>query len=99
MPKGFDSLITHFLYKIFSRNLTLGVFCEKSKGFIGIREKFGYRYLDQEYHWDQGPPHGTASPKELLEECPLGLDHNSKELFEWLDQHEKNTNKQDLDAI
>ena len=39
----------------------MGVFDGKS-GFIGIRKKFESHYLATEYHWDQGPPHGTARP-------------------------------------
>ena len=48
------------VYQIQSRNLTFGVY-DGEEGFIGIREKFGHRYLFTEYHWDQGPPHGTVS--------------------------------------
>lgn len=59
-----------YLYKIFSRNLRLGVFDSGDNGFIGIREKFGREYLFTEYHWDIGPPFGTVSPKEELEKCP-----------------------------
>ena len=58
------------LYRIFSRNLSLGVFNKPSQGFIGIREKFGHHYLFTEYHWDTGPPFGTVHPKELLEMVP-----------------------------
>jgi len=47
------------LYKIGSRNLTYGVY-DGEQGFIGIRVKFSAVYLFAEYHWDQGPPHGTV---------------------------------------
>ena len=40
-----------FLYEIHSRNLDFGVF-DGNDGFIGIREKFGKRYLFTEYHWE-----------------------------------------------
>ena len=53
------------LYRIASRNLTLGVYDGK-EGFIGIRLKWKRRYLFTEYHWDQGPPYGTVNPKEDL---------------------------------
>lgn len=59
------------LYKISSRNLDLGVFDAEARGFIGIREKFGYLYLFTEYHWDIGPPFGTVHPIEFLEDCPV----------------------------
>lgn len=54
------------VYKISSRNLRIGVFDGKG-GFIGIREKFGNRYLFTEYHWDKGPPFGTVRPYEEVE--------------------------------
>lgn len=59
------------LYRIHSRNLSLGVFNNQTNGFVGIREKLGNLYLFTEYHWDTGEPHGTASPKEALEVCPV----------------------------
>lgn len=58
------------LYRISSRNLSLGVFNEAAKGFIGIREKFGDYYLFTEYHWDTGLSFGTVRPEELLEMVP-----------------------------
>ena len=58
------------LYKISSRNLALGVYNEPSKGFIGIREKFGDEFLFTEYHWDTGEPFGTVQPREFLEMYP-----------------------------
>ena len=59
-----------YIYKLNSRNLSKGVFCEKSQGFTGIREKFGDRYLDTEYHWDTGAPHGTAHALEEIGKLP-----------------------------
>jgi len=59
------------LYLINSRNLSHGVYDEKVKGFIGIRTKYKYVYLFTEFHWDTGPPYGTAKPIKLLETCPL----------------------------
>ena len=58
-----------FLYRLNSRNLSLGVFNAKLQGFVGIRYKFD-EYLDTEYHWDTGAPHGTAYPLEELRELP-----------------------------
>lgn len=83
-----------YLYKIFSRNLRLGVFNAQSKGFIGIRTKFGYRYLFTEYHYDFGAPFGTVNPKKELEECPYypyeEIENQPNiELFKWLEQKEK----------
>ena len=64
-----DQCITGPLYRIHSRNLKLGIFDGKT-GFIGIRLKFGFKYLFTEYHWDQGPPYGTVQPKEDLGPIP-----------------------------
>ena len=50
------------VYKLHSRNLLFGVF-DGDTGFIGIRTKCGSRFLDTEYHWDTGPPFGTARPE------------------------------------
>jgi len=58
-------MVPRRLYRIDSRNLSCGVWNPKNNGFIGIRTKFGSRFLATEYR----PPFGTASPKE-----DLGLD-------------------------
>ncbi len=39
-----------WLYRVHSRNLNLGVYRTDDKGFIGIRHKFGSRFLFTEYH-------------------------------------------------
>lgn len=62
-----------FLYKIDSRNLITGVFNQESKGFIGIREKFGDEFLFTEYHWDTGAPFGTVKPQEELCQLPENI--------------------------
>lgn len=58
-----------YLYRINSRNLSLGVY-DGNEGFIGIRTKFGDRYLFTEFHYDQGPPYGTVFPIEEIEPVP-----------------------------
>ncbi len=58
-----------FLYRIRSRNLDYGVY-DGNGGFIGIRQKFGFRYLFTEDHWDTGPPFGTVKPLEELVKVP-----------------------------
>lgn len=55
-----DQLIHRRVYKLYSRNLVVGVWNEDVKGFAGIREKFGDRFIFTEYHWDNGAPNGTA---------------------------------------
>jgi hypothetical protein len=61
------------VYRIYSRNLTHGVFHNVTQGFIGIREKMGDVFLFSEYHWDTGPPFGTARPLEELGPLPEGI--------------------------
>ena len=63
-----------YLYKIHARNFGLGVYSEVDRGFIGIRYKFGDRFLDIEYHYDTGVPHGTASPIEEICKVPDGIE-------------------------
>lgn len=55
-----DKLIKGRLYKIHSRNLSFGVW-DGDKGFIGIRTKFGSRFLFTELHWDVDQNYGTVS--------------------------------------
>jgi hypothetical protein len=56
-----------YIYRLHSRNLAYGVFVpEDNNGFIGIRQKFDSRFLFTEYHWENGPPHGTAKPLEEM---------------------------------
>lgn len=72
------------IYRLQSRNLIVGVYREETKGFIGIRRKFGHTYLFEEYHWDTGAPYGTAYPIEEVAVLPdhivssemIGEEHN-----------------------
>ena len=69
------------VYKLISRNLSFGVFDGKTR-FIGIRTKFGRRFLDTEDHWDTGPPFGTARPEEdtgviITDEISLNVCENA----------------------
>lgn len=76
------------VYRIDSRNLSYGVYDGKY-GFIGIRSKFGIRYLFTEYHHDQGPPYGTVKP---LEDLNIVLP-DEIELSEFLGSVDKHTGK------
>jgi hypothetical protein len=58
--------ITGRVYQLHCRNFRVGVYNGR-KGFIGIREKFGSRYLFTEFHWEIGPPFGTVSETVDLE--------------------------------
>lgn len=61
-----EDCVDRQIYQIFSRNLRFGAFRKSSSGFIGIRLKFGERYLFEEYHYDTGPPHGTVQPLKAM---------------------------------
>ena len=74
------------LYRIFSRNLSLGVFDKACSGFVGIRTKFGHRYLFCEFHYDTGAPFGTVNPLEEIEQCPHEPNENNNELFRYLEE-------------
>ena len=90
-----------WLYKIYSRNLNLGVYRESDHGFVGIRRKFTLRYLFAEFHWDTGEPYGTANPLEAICECPISSLNEyfpsapnahpaqNQELFEWIELQAK----------
>ena len=80
LPK-MEDLIIGRVYHIHSRNLGYAIW-NGSNGFIGIRTKFGDRFLDTEYHWDFCQHHGTVShardigidlPKDILLQERLGL--------------------------
>lgn len=74
------------LYRLHSRNLVLGVYVGDGL-FVGIREKFGSRYLDTELHPERG---GTARPIDRVSiDAPAGIPllggwGSSKVLFDFL---------------
>lgn len=61
-----DECVDRDIYEIRARNFTIGVFSAESKGFIGIREKLGDRYLFTEYHYDYSSTTGTALPLRMI---------------------------------
>jgi hypothetical protein len=76
------------VYRLKSRNLPCGVWRSEVNGFIGIREKFGRRYLFTEFHWDTGAPYGTAFP---LDE--IGVLPDKIELYESLNDIDEKTGR------
>jgi hypothetical protein len=67
-----------YLYRLSSRNLIMGVFHKSSQSFLGMRLKFTSEFIDQELHWDVGPPHGTAKPTEEVCQVPSDVYDNYK---------------------
>ena len=74
------------VYKLSSRNLTIGVFDSSANSFMGIRTKFGNEFLDREIHWDADISFGTACPIEYMGDLPTDVVHNvsSRALFDCL---------------
>ena len=77
-----------WVYRLYSRNLKVGMFDANTKAFVGVRTKFGQKFLDREYHWDTGAPHGTCSPTEELLAFPFvkALQSSVFTVMEELDQ-------------
>ena len=76
-----------YVYRVKARNFRFAVFDANQDGFVGIRSKWGQRYLFTEYHWDTGAPYGTVKPLEELEECTIWslTEHKNPNLFFYLD--------------
>ncbi len=74
------------VYRVKARCFELAVFDGKD-GFMGIRHKFGSRYLFTEYHWDN-PHHASCQPLEAIGSLPdtLVVDEDSDTLFAYLDE-------------
>jgi hypothetical protein len=60
-----SALVERCVYRLCSRNLEFGVF-NGTRGFIGIRDKFNFRYLDTEYLADPPGLGRTAHAIELV---------------------------------
>lgn len=62
------------VYELRCRNLAFGVY-DGAGGFIGIRTKFGSRFLDTEFHWDKSKHFGTVcSIKDTEINIPEGME-------------------------
>jgi hypothetical protein len=63
------------VYRLQSRNLECGVWNGKD-GFLGIRTKFGLRFLDTEIHWGLSKTFGTAQAWETMGAIPESISLN-----------------------
>ena len=61
------------IYALRSRNLSVGVYVESERGFIGVREKFGNEFLFMEYRYDDNHAHATAWATAHLGTVPTGI--------------------------
>ena len=93
-----NKCVDRMVYRVSARNICIAVYNEKDKGFTGIREKFGNRYLDTEYHADLDCHCATVFPKEELGLLPVYIEITeflksykgqawvpNRQLFQWLD--------------
>lgn len=76
------------IYLLDCRNLYFGVYIGEGI-FVGVRQKFGDRFLDREYHYDASKKFGTVEGMESTDytfKCPDSiedLDHGG--LFKFLE--------------
>ena len=64
IPK--DELVFGETYYCEARNFQYGMW--DGEKFVYHRTKFGSVFVDSEYHWDDGAPHGTVKPLNISEE-------------------------------
>lgn len=69
-----NEMLPYYLYRIRCRNMRYGIWLPAQQGCMGIREKFGDRFLFTEFHYDTGPPFGTLDPLMELEKTPFEED-------------------------
>lgn len=81
MPELIDGAV----YEINARNAYVGVWRADQRGFEIPRQKFDNLYLFTEYHWDTGPPYGTAKPYGRLEDPPPEVVADRERLLAYLD--------------
>ena len=82
------------LYYCSGRNFSIGMW--DGIGLVYVRNKFGHRFLDTEFHWDDGPPYGTAKPLQRLadmDDLDDDLDDMLRELMEKLDDARREQEK------
>jgi len=60
-----------YLYKIYARNASYGIWDEKDKSFTISRVKFSWNYLFEEIHWDANTDFGTVKPIKEIEKSPF----------------------------
>lgn len=87
------------VYRVESRNLTLGIFNPTDGGFLGLREKLGSTYVFTEYHFDRGAPFGTARPwmaTDLYLPPTTGLTESARGIRAWLEWAEAQYPPEDM---
>ena len=62
IPK--EELLVGQAYYVSARNFSYALW--DGEEFVGMRYKFGTWFPDKELHYDDGAPHGTVMPFELL---------------------------------
>ena len=85
------------LYWIHARNSSLGIWNAAERGFQIRRVKFASVYRFTEYHWDTGPPYGTAIPH--LDLGPAPELENEAEFLEYMRIRAEELGKYCLDDL
>lgn len=81
-----SDMVENGIYIIHARNAWIGIWRSEDKAFIIRRCKFNSIFPFPEYHWDIGPPHGTAKPLKFLDRL---MSHESPDLDELYSLSEK----------
>lgn len=55
-----DELVPGEAYEVDARSFKVAIW--DGEQFHGLRRKFSLTFMDTEFHWDNGPPHGTVKP-------------------------------------
>lgn len=91
-----DELVDGAVYRITCRNSNCGVWREERRGFEIPRYKWGATYLFVEYHWDNGPPFGTAKAWERLDDLPAETVEDEGKRLAYLEEVQQKAWEDDL---
>lgn len=62
------------------RGMGIGIWDANKKTLWYHRYKFGDTFMDNQEHWDEGPPHGCAKPYQEIDDIVPDVDFNSTEM-------------------
>lgn len=80
-----ENCIHGCLYEVDARNFSFGVFNKDERGFIGIRHKFGTKFLDLELYWHANETYGTVIPIKYICDCPyMDISVHNSDLYKWI---------------
>ena len=80
-----DECVDGALYEVNGRNMNYGIYDAENKSFHYMRYKLGTVFPFDEYHYDTGPPYGTAKPHVKLIELGHKEPTKVKDLLDYLE--------------